>query len=256
VLPFSTGVILEPLPVQKDRRRLPAAVANLKQDNWFNAAEAIMTTDTQPKAASRTTTIGGHSRHDDRHQQGRRHDQAEHGDHAGLPGLRRQGRPAGAGRTGALRGRPLVQLHHHRRRHLDQRLLHPDGHRRRANWTSTDRQRRTTPPCATPSPTSRATWRSRSSATAKAPPSSSPSRWSRAATMEECRKIAYSIAHSPLVKTAFFASDPNLGRILAAIGYAGVDDLDVSSSTCTWTTCWWPRTAAAIRTTRKPTASA
>ena len=47
-------------------------------------------------------------------------------------------------------------------------------------------------------------------------------------SVEECRKIAYSIAHSPLVKTAFFASDPNLGRILAAIGYAGVDDLDVS----------------------------
>jgi glutamate N-acetyltransferase/amino-acid N-acetyltransferase len=44
----------------------------------------------------------------------------------------------------------------------------------------------------------------------------------------ECRKVAYSIAHSPLVKTAFFASDPNLGRILAAIGYAGIDDLDVS----------------------------
>ena len=48
------------------------------------------------------------------------------------------------------------------------------------------------------------------------------------ANVEECRKIAYSIGHSPLVKTAFFASDPNLGRILAAIGYAGVDDLDVS----------------------------
>jgi glutamate N-acetyltransferase/amino-acid N-acetyltransferase len=47
-------------------------------------------------------------------------------------------------------------------------------------------------------------------------------------SVAECRKIAYSIAHSPLVKTAFFASDPNLGRILAAIGYAGVDDLDVS----------------------------
>jgi glutamate N-acetyltransferase/amino-acid N-acetyltransferase len=46
--------------------------------------------------------------------------------------------------------------------------------------------------------------------------------------LEECRRIAYSIAHSPLVKTAFFASDPNLGRILAAIGYAGVDDLDVT----------------------------
>jgi glutamate N-acetyltransferase/amino-acid N-acetyltransferase len=48
------------------------------------------------------------------------------------------------------------------------------------------------------------------------------------ASVEECRKIAYSIGHSPLVKTAFYASDPNLGRILAAIGYAGVDDLDVS----------------------------
>src|ERR1035437_6227980 len=47
-------------------------------------------------------------------------------------------------------------------------------------------------------------------------------------TADECRKIAYSIAHSPLVKTAFFASDPNLGRILCAIGYAGVDDLDVT----------------------------
>jgi glutamate N-acetyltransferase/amino-acid N-acetyltransferase len=48
-------------------------------------------------------------------------------------------------------------------------------------------------------------------------------------TVAECRQIAYSIAHSPLVKTAFFASDPNLGRILAAIGYAGVEDLDVAA---------------------------
>ncbi|HEU4709187.1 MAG TPA: bifunctional ornithine acetyltransferase/N-acetylglutamate synthase, partial [Methylophilaceae bacterium] len=46
---------------------------------------------------------------------------------------------------------------------------------------------------------------------------------------EECRKVGYAIAHSPLIKTAFFASDPNLGRILAAIGYAGVDDLDVNT---------------------------
>ena len=47
--------------------------------------------------------------------------------------------------------------------------------------------------------------------------------------VEECRKVAYAIAHSPLIKTAFFASDPNLGRILAAIGYAGIDDLDVNT---------------------------
>ncbi|MGB6156509.1 MAG: bifunctional ornithine acetyltransferase/N-acetylglutamate synthase, partial [Castellaniella sp.] len=53
----------------------------------------------------------------------------------------------------------------------------------------------------------------------------------QAATTEEALKVAYSIAHSPLVKTAFYASDPNLGRILAAIGYAGIDDLDVSKLT-------------------------
>jgi glutamate N-acetyltransferase/amino-acid N-acetyltransferase len=48
-------------------------------------------------------------------------------------------------------------------------------------------------------------------------------------TPEECRKVAFAIAHSPLVKTAFYAGDPNLGRILAAIGYAGIEDLDVSA---------------------------
>ena len=59
------------------------------------------------------------------------------------------------------------------------------------------------------------------------------------ASDEECRKVAYAIAHSPLVKTAFFASDPNLGRILAAIGYAGIARSRTSSkSTCTSTTCW------------------
>jgi glutamate N-acetyltransferase / amino-acid N-acetyltransferase len=48
-------------------------------------------------------------------------------------------------------------------------------------------------------------------------------------TVDECRQVAYAIAHSPLVKTAFFASDPNLGRILAAVGYAGIADLDQST---------------------------
>src|SRR5471030_1453931 len=61
ILPFSTGVILEPLPVEKVVAGLPAAVAKLKADNWFNAAEAIMTTDTQPKAGSRSVTIAGHA---------------------------------------------------------------------------------------------------------------------------------------------------------------------------------------------------
>ena len=59
VLPFSTGVILEQLPVDRVVAGMPMAIANLKEDNWFGAAEAIMTTDTQPKAASRTVTIRG-----------------------------------------------------------------------------------------------------------------------------------------------------------------------------------------------------
>lgn len=59
ILPFSTGVILEPLPADRIIAGLPQAIGNLKADNWFNAAESIMTTDTQPKAASRTLTIGG-----------------------------------------------------------------------------------------------------------------------------------------------------------------------------------------------------
>ncbi len=73
---------------------------------------------------------------------------------------------------------------------------------------------------------SRASWRRLSCATARARPSSSRS-WSKAArTADEARASPTAIAHSPLVKTAFFASDPNLGRILAAMGYAGIDDLD------------------------------
>ena len=59
ILPFSTGVILEPLPLEKLVAGLPAAIANLNEDRWFDAAEAIMTTDTQPKAASRVVTIAG-----------------------------------------------------------------------------------------------------------------------------------------------------------------------------------------------------
>jgi glutamate N-acetyltransferase/amino-acid N-acetyltransferase len=67
----------------------------------------------------------------------------------------------------------------------------------------------------------------------------------RRAGREECRKVAYAIGHSPLVKTAFFASDPNLGRIQAAVGYAGIEDLDVSAAASGWATHWSRNTAAA-----------
>src|SRR5690606_24609483 len=61
VLPFSTGVILEPLPVDRVQAALPAAVSNLQEGNWFDAAFGIMTTDTQPKIFSRRITLGEHT---------------------------------------------------------------------------------------------------------------------------------------------------------------------------------------------------
>ena len=87
VLPFSTGVIMETLPHERIEAGLPAALAAARADGWADAAEAIMTTDTVPKAASRRFRSAAR-RSRDRHQQGRRHDPAEHGDDARLRRLR------------------------------------------------------------------------------------------------------------------------------------------------------------------------
>jgi glutamate N-acetyltransferase/amino-acid N-acetyltransferase len=232
VLPFSTGVILEQLPVQKIVAALPAAVSNLKQDNWFNAAEAIMTTDTQPKAASLTTTIGGHS-------------------------VTMTGISKGAGMIKPNMATMLGYLA------FDAKVAQPvmDELVRYAADRSFN--------CITIDGDTSTNDSFILMATGQGPLGADPLvidstdspdyialrdavtgisthlaqqiiRDGEGATkfitisveqgrdMEECRKIAYSIAHSPLVKTAFFASDPNLGRILAAIGYAGVDDLDTT----------------------------
>ena len=125
-----------------------------------------------------------------------------------------------------------------RRRHVDQRLASswPPPAQGPARASRQDLRSSWKPR----SPTSRAASRRRSCATARARPSSSPCASSAGAARDECRKVAYAIAHSPLVKTAFFASDPNLGRILAAIGYAGVRRSTPRRSTSTSTTCWSP----------------
>ena len=91
VLPFSTGVIGEPLPVEKIEGALQAALDDLNENHWAEAAIGIMTTDTLPKGASRQFEHEGGDHHRDRHQQGRRDDSAEHGDHAWLYRHRRQG---------------------------------------------------------------------------------------------------------------------------------------------------------------------
>ncbi len=227
ILPFSTGVILEPLPAAKVIAGLPQALAGLKADNWYNAAEAIMTTDTQPKAGSRTVTIGGHS--------------------VTMTGISKGAgmiKPNMATMLGylALDAKVAQPV-------LDELVKHAANHS--FNCITIDGDTSTNDSFMLI-----ATGAGALEITSVEQPEYAQLRDAvtelslflaqaivrdgegatkfmsivveEGASVEECRKIAYSIGHSPLVKTAFFASDPNLGRILAAIGYAGVDDLDVS----------------------------
>ncbi|MDO9420708.1 MAG: bifunctional glutamate N-acetyltransferase/amino-acid acetyltransferase ArgJ [Herminiimonas sp.] len=227
ILPFSTGVILEPLPVDRLVAGLPQAISNLKSDNWHNAALSIMTTDTQPKAASRQVTINGHT-------------------------ITLTGVSKGAGMikpnmatmlgfmaTDAKVAQPVLD-------HMVKQVAD-----RSFNCITIDGDTSTndsfiviatgTSPLEinaidTPEYTALAAavlGLSQELAQMIVRDGEGATKFITVTVeegndVEECRKIAYSIAHSPLVKTAFFASDPNLGRILAAIGYAGVDDLDVS----------------------------
>jgi glutamate N-acetyltransferase / amino-acid N-acetyltransferase len=227
VLPFSTGVILEPLPVAKIVAGLPQAVANLTADNWFNAAEAIMTTDTQPKAASRTVSIGGHQ-------------------------VTMTGISKGAGMIKPNMATMLGYLA------FDAKVAQPVldelvkyAADRSFNSITIDGDTSTNDSfmlVATGAGSlvvneaagadyealrDAVTDISRNLAQQIIRDGEGATKFititvEQGRSLEECRKIAYAIAHSPLVKTAFFASDPNLGRILAAVGYAGVDDLDVT----------------------------
>jgi glutamate N-acetyltransferase/amino-acid N-acetyltransferase len=227
ILPFSTGVILEPLPIDKILAALPSAIRNLKEDDWYSAAEAIMTTDTQPKAASLQITTP-----------------------EGLITL--TGICKGAGMihpnmatmlgyiaTDAAVNQTLLNQLTQEAADLSFNSITIDGD------TSTN-----------DSFVVMATGQSSIRIESQASPAflafkegliqlsiqlaQMIVRDGEGATKlitievgggknaDECECVAKAIAHSPLVKTAFFASDPNLGRILAAIGYAGIDDLDVS----------------------------
>lgn len=227
ILPFSTGVILEPLPVEKIITAIPKAISALKEDDWYSAAEAIMTTDTQPKAASLTiqTSAGpivmtGISKG---------------------AGMIQPNMATMLGFIGAdvNINSDLLQDLTREAADLSFNAITIDGD------TSTN-----------DSFIVMATGQSAVSIQSKSDPAYTAFREglitlsrqlaqmivrdgegaTKFITIRvkggkdsvECKRIAKSIAHSPLVKTAFFASDPNLGRILAAIGYAGVGDLDSS----------------------------
>ena len=228
VLPFSTGVILEPLPVDRLVAGLPKAIADLRADGWFDAAHAIMTTDTLAKAVSKQVQIGGKT--------------------VTLTGISKGAgmiKPNMATMLGFLACDAAVS----------QALL--DGLAREAadlsfNSITVDGDTSTNDSFiviatgaagnAEITDAASADYKTLRDAVVEVSVALAQAivRDGEGATKfmtiaveggkdrDECRKVGYAVAHSPLVKTAFFASDPNLGRILAAIGYAGIDDLDVS----------------------------
>ncbi len=228
ILPFSTGVIMESLPVDRIEAGLPGALADLKEDNWAVAAEGIMTTDTLPKGYSKQITLGGQT--------------------VTLTGISK-----GAGMIKPNMATMLGYL-------ATDANVAPGLLKALVTEAANASFNRITIDGDTSTNDSFVLMASRKAAHAEITDlNSADGQALRAALIEvsqklaqaivrdgegatkfititveggrdeaECQKAAYAIAHSPLVKTAFFASDPNLGRILAAVGYAGIDDLDQS----------------------------
>jgi len=226
VLPFSTGVIMEQLPVDRIEAGLPAAIADAQPAHWARAAEGIMTTDTVPKACSRQVQIGGAT--------------------VTVTGIAKGAgmiRPNMATMLGfvATDARIAPALLQGLVRELADQSFNRitiDGdtstndcfmliatqkaaHASIESLSSAEGQALKAALLDVAQKLAQAIVRDGEGATKFI-----TVRVEGGKTGEECRKVAYAIAHSPLVKTAFFASDPNLGRILAAVGYAGIEDLD------------------------------
>jgi glutamate N-acetyltransferase/amino-acid N-acetyltransferase len=227
ILPFSTGVILEPLPVDKLISGLPTALANLNENNWLAAAEAIMTTDIVAKATSRRLLIDGQA--------------------VTITGMSKgsgmihpnMATMLGYIATDAVVSQAALDAIIHYAVNKSFNCITVDGD------TSTNdslimlaSQQAGHVQISETSPYFLALRDAMTEVAIEL--AQAIVRDGEGATKfmtvqidggkdeAECRKVAYAIAHSPLIKTAFFASDPNLGRILAAIGYAGVDQLDVN----------------------------
>ena len=226
ILPFSTGVIMEPLPNDRIEAGLPAAIADAQPGHWARAAEGIMTTDTLPKAFSAQAQVGGVT--------------------VSITGISKGAgmiRPNMATMLGFMATdacvAPAVMQQLAReladgsfnRVTIDGDTSTNDSfvvvatnkaaHAPITSLTSAEGQALKAAMLAVAQKLAQAIVRDGEGATKFITVQVQGGK-----TGEECRKVAYAIAHSPLVKTAFYASDPNLGRILAAVGYAGIDDLD------------------------------
>lgn len=226
VLPFSTGVIMESLPHERIAAGLDAAIEDAKTSHWLRAAEAIMTTDTVPKAFSKQIQISGKT--------------------VNITGISKGAgmiRPNMATMLGFMATDASVapQAMQQLATELAQgsfNCITVDGdtstndsfvviatnkaeHTPIKTWSSPDGVVLKAAMLDVARNLAQAIVRDGEGATKFISLQVNGGK-----TSEECRKVAYAIAHSPLVKTAFFASDPNLGRILAAVGYAGIEDLD------------------------------
>ncbi|MEY4506471.1 MAG: Arginine biosynthesis bifunctional protein ArgJ [Pseudomonadota bacterium] len=234
VLPFSTGVIMEPLPMDRLLAGLPAAMAHGQQtaaqtgERWMDLARAIMTTDTVPKVCSRVVTLSGQT--------------------VNISGVAKGAgmiRPNMATMLGYLATDACIDatlMNGLARRLADASFnrVTVDGDtstndsfvvmasQQAANpvitdWDSADAQTLLVAMTEVAQYLAHAIVRDGEGATKFI-----TVRVDGGRNADECLKVAYAVAHSPLVKTAFFASDPNLGRILAAVGYAGIADLDAN----------------------------
>jgi glutamate N-acetyltransferase/amino-acid N-acetyltransferase len=226
VLPFSTGVIMEPLPLDRIEAGLAAAILDAREGNWLRAAEGIMTTDTVPKAFGAQLTIGGAV--------------------VSITGISKGAgmiRPNMATMLGFMATDACVDqsVMQQLARELAEGSFNRvtvDGdtstndsfvviasnkaaHAPIKSLDGTDGRALKAAMMGVAKKLAQAIVRDGEGATKFISVKVEGGK-----TAGECRKVAYAIAHSPLVKTAFFASDPNLGRILAAVGYAGIDDLD------------------------------
>ncbi|MBB6577551.1 glutamate N-acetyltransferase/amino-acid N-acetyltransferase [Comamonas odontotermitis] len=226
VLPFSTGVIMEPLPVDRITAGLPAAIADAQPGNWAKAAEGIMTTDTIAKAFSAKAVVGGKTVHVTGISKGAGMIRPNMAtmlsflatdaaiDAALLPALAKQladqsfNRITIDGDTSTNDSFVVV-------------ATNQAGNAAVTDWNSADGQALMAALRDVAQKLAQAIVRDGEGATKFI-----QIEVEQGSNEEECRQVAYAIAHSPLVKTAFFASDPNLGRILAAVGYAGIEDLD------------------------------
>jgi glutamate N-acetyltransferase/amino-acid N-acetyltransferase len=228
VLPFSTGVIMETLPVERIEAGLPAALADRSPTNWARAAAGIMTTDTLPKAASRTVQVGGKAVHVTGISKGAGMIRPNMATMLGfvatdaviapalLPSLAKAAADASFNRI-TIDGDTSTN---------DSFVLIATGqagHARIESFASAEGQALQAAVFDVARELAQAIVRDGEGATKFITVQVDGGQ-----TEAECQQVAYAIAHSPLVKTAFFASDPNLGRILAAVGYAGIADLDQS----------------------------